>query len=480
MAKSKKDLKGVTADIDDFSEWFTQLMLKAELADYTDVSGCIVYRPGSYGIWENVKLAVDKEFKPLGIKNSYFPIFIPEKFLNKEKEHVEGFSPEVAWVTETGDTKLSERLAVRPTSETIMYPSYSKWIRSWRDLPLRLNQWNNVVRWEFNHPVPFFRGREFLWNELHTVTASEDEAMEEGRAVLDAYDKVCSKQMALFGMAGKKTDKEKFAGGVASYKLHYILQNGRIIEGPCFHYDGQNFAKAYDIQFLNKEGKKDYGYQCTYAISTRMLGTMFAIHADEKGLIIPPNIAVNKVVIVPIIFEDSKDKVLKEARKIAKDLSDLDAFVDERDNYKAGFKFNEWELKGIPVRIELGPKDVEKGKAVIVRRDTNEKMEVSMKDIRKNITKVLEEIQKGLFDKSKKLFESRVKKAGSLEDLKKFVENKMVGIVPLCKHSGCEEDLKFKTGGAKAVFISDGKIKSEKCIMCGKKADYFVYAGKTY
>ena len=373
MDKKEKDNKGLQADKDDFSEWFTQLMLKADLADYTDVSGCIVYKPGSYAIWEKVREEVDKRFKPLGIQNAYFPLFIPEKNFNQEKEHVAGFTPEVAWVTEAGNSKLAERLAVRPTSETIMYPSYSKWIRSWRDLPLKINQWNNVVRWEFSHPVPFFRGREFLWNELHTVLATEKEAMEEGKEILNAYDDVCQNYLALYGMVGKKTDKEKFAGGVASWKIHYIIPTGRVIEGPCFHYDGQNFAKAYDIKFLNPEGKEQYPHQNTYAISTRMLGTMFAVHSDDKGLILPPKVAPHQIVIVPILFEDSKDKVLKKADEIAKSLEEFNAFVDKRDNYKPGFKFNEWELKGIPIRIEIGPKDLEKNQIVAVRRDNGKK-----------------------------------------------------------------------------------------------------------
>lgn len=479
--KIEKNQLGITADKDDFSDWFTQLMLKADLADYTDVSGCMVFKPASYEVWEKIKGECDKRFRKMGIKNTYFPLFIPEKLLNKEKEHVAGFSPEVAWVTEAGDNKLSERLAVRPTSETIMYPSYSKWIRSWRDLPLRYNQWNNVVRWEFKHPVPFFRTREFLWNELHTVLATEKEAMKEGFELLDTYNDVCENYLGLYGMIGKKTESEKFAGGVASYKIHYILPSGRVIEGPCFHHDGQNFAKAYDIKFLDENGKEQYGWQNTYAISTRMLGTMFAVHADEKGLVIPPKIAINQVVIIPILFEDTKEKVLKEANKIAKELEEFSTFVDSRDNYKPGFKFNEWELKGIPVRIEIGPRDLEKGKLIIARRDTSEKKEVSIKDVKKEVTKIVEEIQNNLHNKSKKLFESKIEKAKSLEELKKIIEDKKVGIVPLCKENKCEEGMKAETKGAKALFISEkDKVKSEKCIICNKKAEYFVYAGKSY
>ena len=390
--KSKNEL-GITADKDDFSDWFTQLMIKAELADYTEVSGCMVFRPNAYAIWEKVVQETDKRFKKLGVKNAYFPLFIPEKLFNIEKEHVEGFSPEVAWVTQAGDSPLAERLAVRPTSETIMYPSYSKWIRSWRDLPLKINQWNNVVRWEFKHPVPFFRTREFLWNELHTVLATQKEAIEEGAEIIDAYKEVCEDYMAIYGMYGQKTDSEKFAGAVFSRKLHYIMPNGKVAEGSCFHHDGQNFAKPYHIEFLNKEGNKEFGWQNTYAISTRMLGVMFAIHADDKGLVLPPKIAPNPIIIIPIIFEDSKARVIKKAKEIAEELKEFSPIVDEREDVKAGFKFNEYELKGIPLRIEIGPKDLEENSVIISRRDIQQKEKVKISDLKAKIARTLEEIQ---------------------------------------------------------------------------------------
>jgi len=482
MAKDKeeKNQLGVTADKDDFSEWFTQLMIKADIADYTDVSGCIVFKPASYEIWQKIQLIVDKEFKKFGVRNCYFPLFIPEKLLNKEKEHVEGFSPEVAWVTQAGSTDLNERLAVRPTSETIMYPSYSKWIRSWRDLPLRYNQWNNVVRWEFKHPVPFFRTREFLWNELHTVLSSEEEALKEHELVSNAYKKV-AEELAIYCIKGKKTDREKFAGGVASWKGHYFLPNGKCAEVEAFHYDGQNFAKAYDIKFLNKLGKEDHGYQNTYAISTRILGVMFATHSDEKGLVLPPRIALNSVVIVPILFEDTKEKVLKNCEKIKEELQEFNAFIDKRENISVGFKFNEWELKGIPIRIEIGPRDLEKGQITLVRRDTLKKETIKLGEVKKIVKETLENIQESLFEKAKNRTEAMFEKTDSLEKLKKIIDNKKVGIIPLCKNEKCEEEMKSETKGAKALFISEkDKVKNEKCIICNKKADYIIYAGKSY
>ena len=485
LGNENKNNLGITAEKDEFSEWFTQIMLKADLADYTEVSGCIVFKPTAYAIWEKIKQEVDVRFKKLGVQNTYFPLFIPEKFLTKEKEHVEGFSPEVAWVTQAGDTKLSERLAVRPTSETIMYPSYSKWIRSWRDLPLKYNQWNNVVRWEFKHPVPFLRTREFLWNELHTVLSTEKEALDEGKEIISAYKDVCENYLALYGVYGKKTEKEKFAGAVSSQKLHYVMPNGKAIEGPCFHYDGQNFAKAYDIKFLNKEGKEEFAFQNTYAISTRMLGVMFAIHSDEKGLILPPKIAPNQVVIIPILLEDSKIKVLKVAKEIEKELEEFSPKLDDREEYRPGFKFNEYELKGIPLRIEIGPRDLEKNEVILTRRDTKEKKSIKIINLKKEVKIILEDIQKSLFNKSKKIFESKLEETNSLDKLKSIINEKRIGIVPLCKEQSCEDTLKSETGGAKAIFISDkekhkDKIKSEKCIICNKKADYFVYVAKTY
>jgi prolyl-tRNA synthetase len=484
--KDKRATLGITAEKDDFSEWFTQLMLKSGFMDYSEVSGCMIFRPPCYAIWENLVRVCDEMLKRFGVENCYFPLFIPEKLLAKEAEHVEGFSPEVAWVTEAGKSKLAERLAVRPTSEAIMYAAFSKWIRSYRDLPLRLNQWNNVVRWEFKHPVPLFRTREFLWNELHAVYASHEEAVKEGMAILNAYKEICENYLALYGLIGKKTEEEKFAGAIASWKLHYILPNGRIIEGPCFHDDGQNFAKAYDIQFLDKEGKKQYAWQTTFAISTRMLGTMFAIHSDNKGLVLPPKIAPKKVVIVPIYYGEEKEKVLEKARELEKLLQAFNAFVDDREQYTPGYKFNEHELKGIPIRIEIGKKEIEAKQIVLFRRDTLSK-EVfkykSNKDIVEKVKKLCDEIQHNLFEKSKQAFYSKIEEIKEADDamqkLAKIIEAKKVALIPLCKGS-CEEKIK-ESLSAKVVFIDvDRAVNEEKCLICKNKADYFVYVGKTY
>lgn len=479
VKKIEKKEIGMTAEKDNFSEWFTQLILKADLADYTDVSGCIVFKPTSYAIWERIKEECDRRFKKLGVRNAYFPLFIPESLLAKEQQHVKGFAPEVAWVTQAGETKLSERLAVRPTSEAIMYPSYSKWIRSWRDMPLRLNQWNNSVRWEFTHPVPFLRTREFLWNEMHNAYASEEECVEEGRQILNIYQEICEDYLSLYGIAGRKTENEKFAGAVFSEKIHYIMPNGKSLEGPCFHYDGTNFAKAYDIRFLDNNKKEQFAHQSTFAISSRMLGVLFAVHSDSKGLILPPRMAPNPIVIIPIFSEKDRENVLKEARKIRDILAEYSPLLDEREEYRPGFKFNEYELKGIPLRIEIGARDIERKEVIAVRRDDGKKQPVKMISLKKEIPEMLEDIQKTLFRRSKKLFEDRVERGRNLSGLKKIIEDKKVGIIPLCKSIACEDQLKAETGG-KALFISKDRIKREKCIICKKKADYFVYSGKSY
>ncbi len=483
MAKENKDTKGIEVEKDEFSEWFTQIMLKADLADYSSVSGMMVYRPRAYAIWENIVREVDKRFKKLGIKNAYFPLFIPEKTLSKEKEHVEGFTPEVAWVTHAGDTKLSERLAVRPTSETIMYESYSKWIRSWRDLPLKLNQWNNVVRWEFKHPIPFLRGREFLWNEGHTVYSNEKEAQAEEKDIIGIYKEVCEDFLALPSLIGRKSEKEKFAGAEYTVSMEFYMPNGKSTQGPDFHHDGQKFAKAYDIKFLNKDGKEEYAWQNTFAISTRMLGVLFAVHSDDKGLVLPPKIAEEKVVVVPILFEDSKKKVLEKAREIEKSLKKLGVFVDNREEYKPGFKFNEWEMKGVPIRIEIGPKDLEKKTIVLVRRDTGEKEIVKIKDISKVVEKRLGEIQNNLFEKAKRLLEGAIVKSEELEEVKKAIKNKKIAFVPLSGEREDEDMLKFETEGAKVLNIpyeQPSDVDKKKDIISRKKAKYYAYVGRSY
>ena len=478
----KKSQEGLTVKKEDnFSEWYQQLIIKSQLADYTDVSGCMVFRPLAYSIWEKIKNQVDKRLKQIGVKNVYFPLLIPEFLLAKEKEHLEGFSPEVAWVTQTGNTKLNERLAIRPTSETIMYPSYSKWIRSWRDLPLKLNQWNNVIRWEFKNPVPFLRTREFLWNEGHTVFATKKEAEKEGDQIIKIYKEVLEDYMAIPGFIGKKTDKEKFAGAEYTTTIEIYLPNGKVIQGPDFHHDGQNFAKAYNIKFKDEKEKEQYAWQNTWAISTRMLGVIFALHSDNKGLIIPPKLAQNKIVIIPIMFEKNK-KVLQEAKKIFKDLLEYSPILDDRLEITPGYKFNEWELKGIPIRIEIGPKDIKNKQVILIRRDTGKKISVKITDLNKKIDLELKNIQKSLFNQASKLLKNALVKSDNLKDTLEKLKNKKIVLVPLKNSKEVEEILKEKTAGAKTLNrpMKQPPIKGKKCIISKQPADYWVYVGKSY
>ena len=482
MAKQKKSEEGITVKKEDnFGEWYQQLILKADLADYSSVSGAIIFKPSSYIIWETLQKIIDKEFKKIGIKNTYFPLFISEKSLSREKAHVKGFTPEVAWVTHAGNTKLNERLAIRPTSEAIMYDSYSKWIRSWRDLPLRLNQWNNVVRWEFKHPVPFLRTREFLWNEGHHAYSNHDDLKEDKEKIIEIYKNFLEDYMALPSFSGKKTDKEKFAGAIATYSLELMLPNGKAIQGPDYHDDGQNFAKAYDIKFVDKDKKEKYCYQSTYAISTRMLGIMFAVHSDNKGVVIPPKLAEKKIVVIPIIFDKTKKEVLKKTKEVNKTLSKLDSFVDDREDVSPGRKFNEWELRGIPLRIEIGPNDLRK-KQVTIKTRLGKKQEVKFKDINKKVSELLDEMQEEIYKKAEKSLKNSITKSDSLNELISSIKNKKIVLAPMCKNSKCEGNIKEKTNGAKTLNIpkKQPKLSGKKCISCKKPASYWVYIGKSY
>ena len=482
---TKKDTKGITVKKEeDFSEWYTQVIQKADLADYSAVSGCIVYKPNSYSIWEVIKDVTDKKFKAVGIKNAYFPLFIPESLLQKEAKHIEGFAPEVAWVTHAGNSKLAERLAVRPTSETIMYDSYSKWIRSYNDLPLRLNQWCNVVRWEFKHPTPFLRGREFLWNEGHTVFATKKEAEEEGKEIIGIYDTVCKDYLAMPSLIGKKSEKEKFAGAEYTISMEFIMPNGKSIQGPDFHHDGQNFAKAFDITFTDEKGEQQHAWQNTFAITTRMIGVLIAMHGDNKGLVLPPKLAPTQVVIVPILFEDSKAKVIKEAKEIQKKLEKkgISVYLDDRENYSPGWKFNDWELKGIPVRIELGPKDLEKKKAMVVRRDNGEKQHLDLVAIADEVSLVLDNIQTSLFEKAEKVLKENIATVENMKEAKKALEAKKIIFAPWCGAVECEDNFKEATG-AKSLNSPEEQPelkKGQKCFACEEKSKSWFYLGKSY
>ncbi|MFH1209277.1 MAG: proline--tRNA ligase [archaeon] len=462
---------------DDFSEWYTQVIQKSDLIEYTDVSGCYILRPTSYAIWETIREYLNEKIKKSGVKNSYFPLLIPESLLKKEKEHVEGFNPEVAWVTETGDTKLNERLAIRPTSETIMYPAYKKWIRSYKDLPLRLNQWNNIIRWEFAHPVPFLRSREFLWQEGHTAFATKKGAEEEALEILEYYKQVFENLLSVPMLKGKKSDKEKFAGADSTLSVETFLPAGKGIQGATSHNLGQNFSKVFDISFLDKDSNKQFVWQNSWGLSTRSIGIMIAMHSDNNGLILPPKVAYNKLVIVPIIFDKTKNTVLKEAKKLQNKLKKYNPILDDREDYSAGWKFNEWELKGIPIRIEIGPKDISKNQVILVRRDTLKKETVRIQDTEKIIEKTLESIQSDLFKKADKFIKDNTLEPKNINDFKKAVEDKRLIKSYWCKNRECEDSIKEKTGAK--ILNLPFEEKKGKCIYCGKDG-ILAYFAKSY
>ena len=474
--------EGMTAKkSQDFDSWYTQVILKAEIADYSPVSGCMVFRPSGYAIWENIQRTTDAEFKKAGISNTYFPIFIPERLLKKEADHVKGFAPEVAWVTEAGNSKLDERLAIRPTSETLMYDVASRWIRSWRDLPLRLNQWNNVVRWEFKHPTPFLRSREFLWNEGHTMFGTKAEADAERDEILGIYKQITEECMALPGYMGKKTPSETFAGAEATYSIEHLLPDGKAIQGPDWHSDGQKFSKAFEISYVDREGNKQFVWQNTWALTTREIGVMLAVHGDDKGAVVPPKLAAVQVVLVPILNDENKQAVLGEAKHLMDRLNEFRAKLDDRDHLTPGRKFNEWELKGVPLRVEFGPRDMKDHQAVLVRRDTGAKRTVKVDDLGGEVGKELVSIQENLFRKASEALSKNTHEAGSLSELKKTMVEKG-GIVRIhwCGMEECETKLKEETGGKILNIPIDQRPSGAKCIVCGMEAQFIVNFGKSY
>ncbi len=484
MPKKDETTQGITVKKDaDMSEWYTQVIQKAELAEYTGVSGCMIYRPRVYSIWEKLQAFFDGEIKKLGVKNCYFPLLIPEALLKKEAEHVEGFAPEVAWVTHGGHSELAERLAVRPTSETIMYDAYSKWIRSYRDLPLKLNQWNNVVRWEFKHPVPFLRGREFLWQEGHTAFADKKGAEKEVLDILELYRRVSEEMLAVPVIKGIKSDNEKFAGADYTTSVETMAPSGKAVQFATSHHLGQRFAKSFEISFLDEKGEKALPYQNSWGFSTRSIGAMVLFHGDDKGLIIPPKVAPLHVVIVPIMFEDTKEKVIAKAHEVAKHLqkTGISVEVDDRDSYTPGWKFNEWEMKGVCIRIEIGPKDLEKNHAVVVRRDLGKKEFVKLSDLPAHVPKELEKMQNDLYDKAKKQLDANSVHVTAWTDFEKAVKEKKLVYAPWCCTAECAEHIKSATEGVKCLNLPfDQSAPKEKCVKCLKNAPHVGIFAKSY
>ena len=476
----KKEFVKEITDIDkNFPQWYTDIVLKAELADYTDVKGFIAIRPCGYEIWENIQKYVDEKFKKHGVKNISMPILIPEKLLNKEKQHVEGFAPEVAWVTIGGGEELEERLCVRPTSETIFSTMYSKWLNSWRDLPFLYNQWCNVLRWE-KETRPFLRSREFLWQEGHTIHETEKEAKDFTLDMLDVYADVVENLLAIPVLKGKKTEKEKFAGAESTYTIETLMHDGRALQGGTSHYLGQNFTKPFDIKFQNRKGEQEYAYQTSWGISTRLIGAVIMAHGDNRGLKLPPLVAPIQAVIVPIAQQ--KEGVLDEAYKLKNRLNErIRIKLDDRDNYSVGYKFNDWEMKGVPIRIEIGPKDIEKREAILVRRDTSEKIQVKLEDIETKIDEMLKNIQVNMFNICKKRMEEKTTIATNIEELKKNLEENQGFVKSMwCGNQECEDKVKEITGAPSRCIPFEQEHLSDVCVCCGRPAKTMIVWGRQY
>jgi prolyl-tRNA synthetase len=469
---------------EDFSEWYTQVVVKSGLADYAPVKGCMIFRELSYAIWEKIQETFNEKIKATGHKNVYFPLFIPESFLKKEAEHFKGFVPQVAWVTIGGETPLEERLAIRPTSETIMYATYAKWIRSWRDLPLKLNQWNSVVRWETEATKLFLRTREFLWQEGHTAHATKEEADQEVMEILNIYKEIIENYLAIPVLAGRKTENEKFKGALYTTTLEALMPDGKALQMGTSHQLGQNFSKAFNIKFLDKDEEEKYVWQTSWGFSTRMIGALVMVHGDDKGLVLPPKIAPIQAVIVPIPYKDADSTaILTKAKEIYDKLkkNGVSVVLDDRSEYTPGWKFNEWELKGVPIRIEIGPRDLKQKQATLARRDTFERITIKEEETANAVAKLLEEIQKNLFNKAKKFLEENITTVSTYEEFEKTLKEKG-GFLRACwcADSTCEEKIKEETGATIRIIPFEKEKIFSKCIYCGKEAKEVVYFARAY
>ena len=478
MAKEKKLVEAITSMEEDFAQWYTDVVKKAELIDYSSVKGCMVIKPAGYAIWENIQKGLDARFKAVGVENVYMPMFIPESLLQKEKDHVEGFAPEVAWVTYGGLNPLQERLCVRPTSETLFCDFYAKDIQSYRDLPKVYNQWCSVVRWE-KETRPFLRSREFLWQEGHTAHATAEEAEERTKLMLNEYARFCEEVLAIPVIKGRKTDKEKFAGAESTYTIEALMHDGKALQSGTSHNFGDGFAKAFGIQFTDKDNKLKYVHQTSWGVSTRMIGGIIMVHGDDSGLVLPPRIAPTQVMIIPIA--QHKPGVLEKANELKNELEhQFRVKLDDSDK-GPGFKFAEQEMRGIPVRIEIGPKDIEAGHAVIVRRDTREKIVADLSELSGKVAEVLETMQKEMLERARAHRDAHTYEARSYEEFKDIIANKPGFVKAMwCGDEACEIKIKEETTATSRCMPFEQEDLSNVCVCCGKPAKSMVYWGKAY
>ncbi len=478
MAKENKFVEEITSMDVDFTQWYTDIVKKADLIAYASVKGCCVIRPYAYAIWENIQDVMDKMFKETGVENVYMPMFIPESLLQKEKDHVEGFAPEVAWVTHGGSEKLAERLCVRPTSETLFCDHYKNIIGSYRDLPKLYNQWCSVVRWE-KTTRPFLRSSEFLWQEGHTAHATAEEAQETTIRMLNVYADFFENYLAIPVVKGKKTDKEKFAGALATYTIESLMHDGKALQSGTSHNFGDGFAKAFGIEYTDKENKRQYVHQTSWGVSTRMIGAIIMVHGDNNGLVLPPKIAPTQLMIIPIAMH--KGGVLEAAEALKDKLSNKFKVKMDASDKTPGWKFAEYEMKGIPVRLELGPKDLENNVCVLVRRDTGEKITVSLDEIEEKLEWLLEDIQSNLYNKALQNRETTTKIATTYDEFRE-ITSKGNGFIKAmwCGDRACEEKIKEDTTATSRCMPFEQEQISDKCVCCGKKAKSLVYWGKAY
>ncbi len=478
MANEKKLVEAITSMDEDFAQWYTDVVKKAELTDYSSVRGCMILRPAGYAIWENIQKELDRRFKEIGVENVYMPLFIPESLLQKEKDHVEGFAPEVAWVTQGGLDPLPERLCVRPTSETLFCDLYSNIIHSYRDLPKVYNQWCSVVRWE-KTTRPFLRSMEFLWQEGHTAHATAEEAEERTIQMLNVYADFCEQVLAIPMIKGRKTDKEKFAGAEATYTIEALMHDGKALQSGTSHNFGDGFAKAFGVQYTDANNKLQYVHQTSWGMSTRIIGAIIMVHGDDSGLVLPPRIAPTQVMIIPI--NQKKEGVLEKAQEIKAALSEKFTVKLDDSNKNPGWKFSEQEMRGIPVRIEIGPKDIEAGQAVIVRRDNREKTVVSLDNITETVGEILEKMQADMLAKATAHRDANTHEAHNWEEFTDILTRKQGFIKAMwCGDRACEEAIKDETGATTRCMPFEQEHLSDVCVHCGKPAKTMVYFGKAY
>jgi prolyl-tRNA synthetase len=471
----------ITPRSQDFSQWYLDVVRRAELADYTKVKGCMAIRPYGYAIWEFIQQALDQRIKATGHVNAYFPLFIPESLLRREAEHVEGFAPQVAYVTHGGGEELEERLVVRPTSEAIIGTMYAKWIQSWRDLPVLINQWANIVRWE-KVTRPFLRTTEFLWQEGHTAHETESEAEEETRKILDLYKEMVETELAMPVITGRKSESEKFAGALRTYSIEALMGDGRALQAGTSHNLGQNFARAFDITFQARDKSVQHVWGTSWGVTTRLIGAVIMVHGDDSGLVLPPRVAPYQVVIVPIGRDDWRETVLPRAKEIEGTLRSVGVRVtlDERDE-RPGWKFSEWELRGVPLRIEIGPKDIEKSQVIAVRRDTREKVGVPMAVLVERVGELLISIQRNLLDRALAFREEHTRRVDSYEAFKKVMEGRPGFVIaPWCGAADCEAQIKAETQATIRNMPLDGGPVQAQCIRCHAPARQEAWFAKSY